>query len=292
MGIATATEQARVEHVQAAHLAHNTIRMYVSGWNVWNRWILPRGGAALPADAGDVAAFLVARAETVKVGTVIRDFNAIRYYHAQQGLDVVTPELRKTVNGLKRLNAGRQQRQAAPLTPELLDRMRESFDVDRKKYALCELLFGGGLRVSEAASLTVGDVERLPNGGGRVLLRKSKSDQYGDGTWVKLPKRTMVALKDLLDFDPATPLFQTRKSRHATSPFTLTRWIRDAVAAIGEDEDAYSGHSGRVGFAVFLAERGLRTHQIARLGRWKRGETVERYLRGVDDDDDFFAAFE
>ena len=297
MGIVTATEKARIEDVQAAHLAYNTLRMYRSGWAVWSRWIADRvkrglPSVAFPADTTEVAAFLVQRADKVKVGTVIRDFNAIRYYHAQEGLDVVTPELKKTVDGLKRINAGRKQRQAAPLTPELLDRMRESFDVDRKKYALCELLFGGGLRVSEAASLTVGDVERLPNGGGRVLIRKSKSDQFGEGTWVKLPKRTMVALKTCSTSTRRTPLFETRKSRHATSPFTLTRWIRDAVKAVGEDEDDYSGHSGRVGFAVFLAERGLRTHQIARLGRWKRGETVERYLRGVDDDDDFFAAFE
>ncbi len=288
----SATEQARIEDVQAQHLARNTLRMHASGWRVWNRWIGTRGGAPFPANPADIAAFLVDRADSVKVGTVIRDFNAIRYYHRQEGLDVVTPELQKTVNGLKRINAGRKQRQAAPLTPELLDRMRESFDVDRKHYALAETLFGGALRISEAAALTVDDVERLANGGGRVLIRKSKADQYGDGAWVKLPKRTMVALKDMLDFPPGTPLFQTRKRRHATSPFTLTRWIRDAVKAVGEDEREFSGHSGRVGFAVFLADKGLRTHQIARLGRWKRVETVERYLRNMDDADDFFAAFE
>ena len=291
MGISTA-ELTRIEDVQAAHLAGNTLRMYGSGWRVWTRWILARASAALPANPDEIAAFLVARSDKVKVGTVLRDWASIRYYHQQAGVDIVTPELRRTVNGLKRMNAGQTQRQAAPLTLDILDRMRDSLDVERKHYALCETLFGGALRISEAAKLVTGDVERLPHGGGRVLIRTSKSDQYGDGVWVKLPKRTMTALAGLLDFPPDTPIFQTRKKRHATADYTLVRWIRVAVATVGEDASIYSGHSGRVGCAVFMSERGFNLDRIMRHGRWKRPETVMRYLRNMSDDDEFFDAFE
>ena len=288
-----------MECLQATHIAPNTLRMYTSGWNVWTRWIAKRSGPALPAIHGDIRQFLGERAAVVTVGTVERDLAAIRYVHMEErGIDLVDREqsegrkVRRTIRSLKREHAGTSQRQAAPLTEEILDRMEQSFDVDRKHWRLCEVLFGGGFRVSEAAAMTVDQVEWLDNGGGRIRIPKSKGDQEGKGQWAKVPPRTMRVLDGHLDFPKGTPLFQTRKRRIATEPQTLTRWVRQAVEAIGENPRIFSGHSGRVGFALHLEKRGLRGTQIARAGRWARVETVERYLRNADDDDDFFAAFE
>ena len=292
MATVTAAERRRIEYVQAQHLALNTRKLYRHGWRGWNRWILSRGGNSLPADAEDVMAFLTERGESVRIGTVLKDWFAIRYYHRQAGevAALENPALRNTVNGMKRMQANRKQGQAAPLSVDILDRMAVG-RVEPKHHALCELLFGGALRTSEAVNLTVGDVERLPNGGGRVYITKSKADQFGEGVYVKLPKRTMVALRPLLDAPADAPLFPTRKRRVATSEWTLVRWLKTAVKAVGENPADFSGHSGRVGCAVHMSQQGFPIDRIMRHGRWKRPETVARYLRNMDDEDEFFDRF-
>lgn len=287
-----------MECLQATHIAENTLRAYRSGWRIWTRWTAERGIVAFPSDYDDVCRFLEDRASNHKIGTVDQNLKALRYVNLEErGIDLLDKTqaegraVQRKIRSLKRRHAGTPQRQAKPLTLPLLDRMEQSFDVDRKHWALCEVLFGGAFRVSEAATMEVQHVERLDNGGGRIWVPKSKTDPEGNGVWQKIPQRTMLALRDMLDFPEGTPLFQTRKRRHATDPNTLTRWVQQAIRDIGEDSKGFGGHSGRVGFALYLEARGLRPTQIARLGRWRRVETVERYLRGFNDEDDFFAAF-
>jgi hypothetical protein len=41
--------------------------------------------------------------------------------------------------------------------------------------------FGAALRRSELAALTIGDVETVPDRGLRLLVRRSKTDQHGQG---------------------------------------------------------------------------------------------------------------
>ena len=60
------------------------------------------------------------------------------------------------------------------------------------------------------------------------------------------------------------------------------RWVKALAKAAGlPDWGNFSGHSGRVGMALRMAQNGAPTHEIERQGRWKQGGgMVGRYTRG------------
>ncbi len=57
--------------------------------------------------------------------------------------------------------------------------------------ALCSVLSDAGLRRSEAAALTWGDVEIAADGSGRVRIARSKTDQEGKGEVVAITPSTV-----------------------------------------------------------------------------------------------------
>ena len=67
--------------------------------------------------------------------------------------------------------------------------MRARFDL-----ALVAVLSDGGLRRSEASSLTWGDVRRWDDGGGRITVIRSKTDVEAQGAVVAITPAAMKAL--------------------------------------------------------------------------------------------------
>ena len=66
---------------------------------------------------------------------------------------------------------------------------RGKFDV-----ALLAVLSDGGLRRSEAAALTWGDLQRWDDGSGRITVIRSKTDVEAQGAVVAITPATMRAL--------------------------------------------------------------------------------------------------
>ena len=315
MARVSAAERARNKGYEDESLAKNTRDLYHQGWRNWSRWIVARYAAnpkdvlsqgealeahALPADADDVKTYLTERLGAVCINTVVnQDWQGIRHYHLEAdrlGPLLADKGLTKARRGMARKHADYQESQKWPLTIELLDRIRDAIDegarIEYKYYALCELLFAAALRINEAAALTVGDVELLPQNRGIVYLTRSKTDQTGKGVRVRIGARCVYALRPILDRPADAALFETRKRRVATNPNTLATWLKTAVAVVGENPANYAGHSGRIGCAVYMSENGVPMDRIMRHGRWKKAETVMRYLRNMDDDEEIFDLFE
>ena len=149
--------------------------------------------------------------------------------------------------------------------------------------ALCSLLADAGLRVSEAAALRWADIERAPDGSGRVTVRRSKSDQEAVGAVVAI---TPTAMQDLAELRRGQPPAAAAEAPvfGGLSGDRLARRIKAVAQAAGLGAH-FSGHSGRVGMARRMVSRGAPLPVVVRQGRWRPATgaaMVQRYTRAED----------
>ena len=140
-----------------------------------------------------------------------------------------------------------------------------------------DALSNAGLRRSEAADLTWGDVQRWDDGSGRITVVRSKTDVEAAGAVVAI---TPTAMKALYAIRPAGAGGEVKV--FGLSESQIARRVKVIAKAAGlADWEFFSGHSGRVGMARRMAQNGAPTHEIERQGRWKQGGgMVGRYTRG------------
>jgi hypothetical protein len=170
-----------------------TRHAYRSAWRSFEAWCHSLGREPVAADP---LAMCVVRCvdQGFAVSSIRVHLAAIRTAHLLAGLslDLRRPRLAMVVEGVTRAKGVRPRRQAAPAVPGVLRLMvaarsapatplgaREA-TVDRDR-AMLLLGFGAALRRSELVALALGDVETVPGRGLRVLVRRSKTDQQGQG---------------------------------------------------------------------------------------------------------------
>jgi integrase len=95
-----------------------------------------------------------------------------------------------------------RQRQALALgwkeIKEFIDTAGEGLRADREHALLC-VAYDTMARRSELVAFNVEDVEFAPNGSGTILIRRSKTDQAGEGSRAYLAGETVKWLKVWLD---------------------------------------------------------------------------------------------
>ena len=150
--------------------------------------------------------------------------------------------------------------------------------------ALIAVMSDAALRVSEASAINVEDLGRRENGSATLLIRRSKTDQHGQGAVLYLGESTM----DRIDAWRIAaevhwgPLFRRLTGRGTPTPHRLTpRSIRRVVARADESVgiEGASGHSLRVGAAVSLVRSGAQTVEVQQVGRWKDQRMPAYYAR-------------
>ena len=124
----------------------------------------------------------------------------------------------------------------------------------RVAVALALTLRDGGLRISEAAALAWSDVERWPDGSGRLTIRRSKTDPAGEGAVVAITPPCVRSLEAIRPEDP-----EDQASVFQLTARQRTNRIKAACQAAGLDGDTFSGHSGRVGLAQMMSGTGAPT---------------------------------
>ncbi len=288
----------RIEAAAEEVLSANTRRAYESAWRAWSKWCASEGVEPLPAEPVQVAAYLAERAEAgAGMSTLRIAVAAIAHEHASRGaLSPAThPGVRRVLRGLSRKQAwdGRTPRQAAALTAEALAAIRatahrprtspggrsESAEQARRRgdmdVAIISVMRDAMLRRSEAAALTWADVERQPDGTGRVMVRRSKADQFGAGAVLFIGHDAVKALQRIRPelAAPDDPVFGGLGDR------AISDRIRKAARAAGLDGD-FSGHSPRVGMARDLAASGASTTALMLAGRWRSEHMPALYARG------------
>ena len=277
-------------------LSDNTQRVYGTQWRLFNDWCDEVGLSALPAEPLTVARYLAARANAgASIATMRLVTSAIAKTHEWAKLESPCrdPGVRASLKGWGR-RLSKPQRQAGALTADVLAVIRLTAVQSRRRgrgfesaeqaaerahfdLALVAVLSDGGLRRSEASSLTWGDVQRWDDGSGRITVIRSKTDVEAQGAVVAI---TPAAMRALSAIRPAGAGGEAKV--FGLSESQIARRVKAIAKAAGlADWEFFSGHSGRVGMARRMAQNGAPTHEIERQGRWKEGGgMVGRYTRG------------
>ena len=277
-------------------LSDNTRRVYGTQWRIFTGWCDEVGLTSLPAEPLTVARYLAARAGSgASIATIRLATSAISKAHEWAKLETPCrdPGVRASLKGWGRRLA-KPQRQSGALTADVLAVIRLTAVQPRKRgrgietpeqaaerakldLALVAVLSDGGLRRSEASSLTWGDVVRWDDGSGRITVIRSKTDAEAQGAVVAITPTAMEALSAIRPEGVANNV-----KVFGLSESQIARRVKAIARAAGlENWEFFSGHSGRVGMARRMAQNGAPTHEIERQGRWKQGGgMVGRYTRG------------
>ena len=290
-----AADQGVAESLESV-LSDNTRRVYGTQWRIFTGWCDEVGLVSLPAEPLTVARYLAARAGTgASIATLRLATSAISKTHEWAKLESPCrdPGVRASLKGWGRLLA-KPQRQSGALTADVLAVIRLTAVQPRRRgrgietpqqaaerarcdLALVAVLSDAGLRRSEAAALTWGDVQRWDDGSARITVVRSKTDAEAQGAVVAITPAAMDALSTIRPAGVASEM-----KVFGLSESQIARRVKAIARAAGlENWEFFSGHSGRVGMARRMAQNGAPTHEIERQGRWEQGGgMVGRYTRG------------
>ena len=294
----TTDQEAAILDALDASRAKATKRVYKSAWGRFVSWADAQGYDALPAAPETVAAYLARRAASgLSPASMKLDRAAIRDAHRSASRPDPTqhPGVANVARGIVRTAAvnGHAPRQAAGLTSDALAAIRstarlarrgpsgrqESEATARKRgnmdVAIASTMRDGLLRRSEAAALAWGDIELRSDGTGRLTIRRSKTDQAGEGSVQFLGKGTAAALRTIRPKDAAATakVFEVKCGR------SIARRLSAMAKAAGLDGH-FGGHSGRVGMARDLVAAGASVAAVQIAGRWASSRMPAHYARG------------
>ena len=275
--------------------AENTTRAYGQAMAAFDDWCRDWRTSALPATVGTIKVYLDTRIEERgwRPATVKTAFAAIVDAHKRAGYgDVVRdPSFRDFLRGVDNEDL-RRQRQARPLrevemkvvratafTPRKVGNRWETEPEARRRgaveVALLQVMRDALLRISEAAELRWRDIDFMADGCGLLLVRKSKTDQAGEGKELILSPWAVLDLREIMG--AVEPPGEQRV--FGLSASALVRRIQRVCEDAGLGR-GFSGHSPRVGMAQDLSAFGSGESELMESGRWKSSAMVSRYTRG------------
>jgi integrase len=242
-----------------------------------------------------VASYIAQAAERLKAGTIQRRLNAIAEAHKVAGLDPPThaPLVRNTLKGIRR-TLGTAPLQKAPALIDDIRAMMEAADaglIGVRDRALVLLGFAGAFRRSELVGLDLADAS-FGKDGLAVTLRRSKTDQEGQGRKVGIPYGSnpdTCPVRNMQEWIAQAaitsgPLFRSI-NRHGhvqaarLAGIDVARIVKKLAERAGLDPSSYAGHSLRAGHATSAAIAGASERSImAQTGHRSVG-MVRRYIR-------------
>ena len=151
--------------------------------------------------------------------------------------------------------------------------------------------FGGGFRRTELISIDYEDLEFVPEGL-KITLRKSKTDQFGEGMIKGLPYFNdenycpVTNLRKWLEISNINsgPIFRRFSKGSNLTDDRLTDQsvvllMKEQLKIAGIENKNFAGHSLRSGFATVAAESGADERSIMAMTGHKTTQMVRRYIR-------------
>lgn len=259
-------------------------------------------GGKIPAKPQMVAEYLAQFAGVLAVATLAHRLIAIHRAHTDKGFESPVKDrlVKRTMQGIRRTFGVAQKRARALIKDDLLElavmlAKQKPLKAARDK-ALLLLGFAGAFRRSELVALRMEDI--TPHAHGiELLIRRSKTDQEGEGRAVFVPlakseeRCPVKALEHWLELAGIGegPLFRA-VNRHdmvvsdtALTAQSVALIVKSAVGKSKGIEVAqlFSGHSLRAGFVTEAAMVGMQTSAIMGQTGHKSLEMVYRYVRPV-----------
>ena len=262
--------------LRLAALSERTVQTYRGLWQNFAAWCRERGIEPLPCPPIRVADYLQERSQRDALSTVRTRLQAIGHEHVTAGHPNPVPHPHVKIALIeieKRL--GSLQGQARGLVASDMPKLRAVAKNRRLKtsLALVYVMRDALLRRSEATALSWGDIETQENGSGRLLVRRSKTDQRGFGRVAYL---SCVSMSALAEIKPSGAI--DTDLVFGFSDRTVARRIREICARAGCGS-GYSGHSCKVGMTQDLVAAGYDAADIALAAGWAKTDMVLRYSR-------------
>ena len=280
--------------------AFNTIRAYKSDYKDFGLFCAQNGFKSLPAEPKIVSLYLThLSTKDVKISTLKRRLVSIGVIHKLKGhyLDTKHPSIIENIMGIKR-RKGSIQKSKKPLLINYLKQIIDVIDSNNneeiKKFrdrSIILIGFSGGFRRNEIVSLDYEDLDFVTEGL-KINLRRSKTDQFGEGAVKGLPYFDnsqycpVLSLKKWIKVSSikSGPLFRrfakgSKLTESRLTDQTVALLIKEYLKLAGIDSENYSGHSLRSGFATSAAESGAEERSIMAMTGHKSTEMVRRYIK-------------
>ena len=280
--------------------AKNTIRAYKSDFKDFSLFCVQNGFKSLPSEPKVISLYLThLSTNSSKMSTLKRRLVSIGVIHKVKGhyLDTKHPTIIENLMGIKRRKGSIQKGKKPILINDLKliikaidDELIEEIKKLRDK-SIVLIGFSGGFRRSEIVSLDIEDLDFVSEGL-KITIRKSKTDQFGEGSlkalpyfnnkeycpvinlkkWIKISKIENGAL--FRRFNKGSKLSEKRLTDQSVALL-----IKEYLKLAGIDNKNYSGHSLRSGFATASAESGADERSIMTMTGHKSTEMVRRYIK-------------
>ena len=280
--------------------ATNTIRAYKSDFKDFGLFCAQNGFKSLPSEPKVVSLYLTyLSTKDAKMSTLKRRLVSIGVIHKIKGhyLDTKHPSIIENIMGIKR-RKGSVQKGKKPLLINNLKLLINVIDQQKceeikklRDRSIILIGFSGGFRRNEIVALNYDDLDFVHEGL-KLSIRRSKTDQFGEGMIKALPYFDnskycpVISLKNWIDTSKikAGSLFRrltkgSRLSDNRLTDQTVALLIKKYLQLAGIDSKNYSGHSLRSGFATSAAESGAEERSIMTMTGHKSTEMVRRYIK-------------
>ena len=279
--------------------ANNTLRAYKSDFKDFGAFCIKHGLNSLPSEPKIVSLYLTHLSKNSKISTLRRRLVSISMVHKLKGhyLDTKHPIVVENLMGIKRIKGSIQQGKK----PILINHLKSIINViDEKKMKEVKKLrdktiiligFGGGFRRTELISINYEDLDIVPEGL-KIIIRRSKTDQFGEGMIKGLPYFTnekycpVANLKKWLKISKINsgPIFRRFTKGSSLTEKRLTDQsvvllMKEYLNLAGIENKNFAGHSLRSGFATVAAESGADERSIMAMTGHKTTQMVRRYIK-------------
>ena len=280
----------------------NTIRAYKSDFKDFGAFCAKNGFKPLPTEPKIVSLYLTHLSiKDAKMSTLRRRLVSIGVIHKLKNhyLDTKHPIIIENLMGIKR-KKGSYQKGKKPILLNHLKLIIEAIDKDTSDEAgirklrdktIILLGFAGGFRRVELISIDFEDLEFVSEGV-KIFIRRSKTDQFGEGMIKGLPyfdnqKFCPVwHLKKWLEVSKikSGPIFKRFSKglilgKNRLTDQSVALLLKKYLSNAGIENQNYSGHSLRSGFATVTAESGADERSIMAMTGHKTSQMVRRYIR-------------
>ena len=278
----------------------NTLRAYKSDFKDFGLFCAKNGFKSLPSEPKVISLYLThLSTKDIKMSTLKRRLVSIGVIHKLKGhyLDTKHPSIIENIMGIKR-RKGSSQKGKKPILINNLKILIKAIDKQKndeikklRDRTIILIGFSGGFRRNEIVSLNYDDLEFMPEGL-KITLRRSKTDQYGEGSLKGLPYFDnpeycpVLSTKKWLNFSKINtgPVFRrfnkgSKLSEKRLTDQTVALLIKQYLKLAGIDSRNFSGHSLRSGFATSAAESGAEERSIMAMTGHKSTEMVRRYIK-------------
>ena len=268
-----------------------TLRAWRFDWSAFLAFCKPRGLLPLPASPATVAAYIEECGESGKKPATVRRYLAT-IACAHRAAKLMNPnddeDVKLALKGLY-TKSPKRQRQAKALGWHEIKRFLITAGVgiraDRERALLC-VGYDTMARRSELVAMDVEDFAWMDDDSGRVLIRRSKTDQAGEGSLAYLSPDTVAYLRVWLKASGIQhgAVFRRLIGRGTIGPRlqvdaiaqTFKR-VAEFVGMTEEEMRQISGHSIRVGATQDMLALNIDLASVMQAGRWKTTVMPMRY---------------